>query len=51
MTERIVNLIEDRKLFRRMGEAGRAKTEREFGFSHFVFEAFVAYRAAGRKGA
>ena len=44
-------LITDRDLCRRMGEAGRAKAEREFGLDRLVSETLAAYRAAGWKDA
>lgn len=49
LTERMVTLITNRDLCRRMGEAGRAKAEREFGLDRFVNETLDAYRAAGWK--
>jgi glycosyltransferase involved in cell wall biosynthesis len=51
LVERAVNLIADRNLCRRMGEAGRAKAEREFGLDRLVRETLAAYRAAGWKDA
>ncbi len=47
LVERMVRLITDRDLCRRMGEAGRAKAEREFGLDRLVAETLAAYRAAG----
>jgi glycosyltransferase involved in cell wall biosynthesis len=47
LTERIIQLIRDRALCRRMGEAGRMKAEREFQLERLVSETFAAYRAAG----
>jgi glycosyltransferase involved in cell wall biosynthesis len=47
LVDRIVTLIRDRNLCRRMGEAGRHKAEREFRLERLVSETFAAYRAAG----
>jgi glycosyltransferase involved in cell wall biosynthesis len=47
LVERIENLIVDRELCRNMGEAGRAKAEREFGLDHLVSASLGAYRMAG----
>jgi glycosyltransferase involved in cell wall biosynthesis len=44
---RITRLIDDADLCRRMGDAGRAKAEREFGLDRLVSETLAAYRAAG----
>ena len=44
---RIATLISDRSLSRQMGEAGRAKAEREFGLHRLVEQTLSAYRAAG----
>jgi glycosyltransferase involved in cell wall biosynthesis len=49
LVERMANLIADRDLCQRMGEAGRAKAEREFGLDRLVSETFAAYKAAGWK--
>jgi len=49
LVECIVKLITDRDLCRRMGEAGRAKAEREFGLDRLVGETLAAYRGAGWK--
>jgi len=49
LVDRVVGLIADRDLCRRMGEAGRAKAVREFGFDRLVAETLAAYRAAGWK--
>ena len=49
LVERMVTLIADRELCRRMGEAGRRKAEREFGLDRLVSETLAAYRAAGWK--
>ena len=45
--ERLATLITNRDLCRQMGEAGRAKAEREFGLGRLVDETLAAYRAAG----
>jgi len=50
LVERMATLIIDRNLCQRMGEAGRAKAEREFGLDRLVTETLAAYRAAGWKG-
>ncbi len=47
LVERLAKLMADRSLCRRMGEAGRAKAEREFGLARLVAETLAAYRAAG----
>ncbi len=47
----MVKLITDRALCRRMGAAGRAKADREFGLDRLVQETLAAYRAAGWKDA
>jgi len=49
LIERMVTLVIDRNLCRCMGEASRAKAEREFGLDHLVSETLAAYRAAGWK--
>jgi glycosyltransferase involved in cell wall biosynthesis len=49
LVECIGKLISDRDLCRRMGKAGRAKAEREFGLDRLVGETLAAYRAAGWK--
>jgi glycosyltransferase involved in cell wall biosynthesis len=48
---RMVTLITDHDLCRRMGEAGRAKAERQFGLDRLVSETLAAYRAIGWKDA
>jgi glycosyltransferase involved in cell wall biosynthesis len=48
--ERVVQLLSDDDLCRRMGLAARAKAEREFGVGRLVSETLNAYRAAGWKG-
>lgn len=45
--ERLAALISNRDLCGQMGEAGRAKAEREFGLSRLVEETYAVYRAAG----
>jgi glycosyltransferase involved in cell wall biosynthesis len=45
--DRMARLITDRTLCLRMGEAGRAKAEREFGGSRLADETLAVYRAAG----
>jgi glycosyltransferase involved in cell wall biosynthesis len=47
LVERMAMLITDRDLCCRMGQAGRAKAEREFRLDRLVFETFAAYREAG----
>lgn len=47
LVERMVKLVTDRKLCQCMGEAGRAKAEREFGLDRLVAETLAAYRATG----
>lgn len=49
LIERMATLITDRNLCCRMGKAGRAKVEREFGLDRLVRETFAAYRSAGWK--
>jgi glycosyltransferase involved in cell wall biosynthesis len=49
LAERMAELITDRNLCRRMGEAGRSKAEREFNLDRLVEETLDAYRAAGWK--
>ncbi len=49
LVERMVTLIADRDLCRRMGEAARAKAEQDFGLNRLVEETLTAYRAAGWK--
>jgi glycosyltransferase involved in cell wall biosynthesis len=45
--ERLATLIQNRDLCRQMGEAGRAKAEREFRTNRLVEKTFAAYVAAG----
>jgi glycosyltransferase involved in cell wall biosynthesis len=47
LIERIMLLIGDHQLCLRMGSAGRAKAEREFGLARLVFETLESYREAG----
>jgi L-malate glycosyltransferase len=47
LVERMVKLITHPDLCRSMGEAGRAKAEREFGLDRLVADTLAAYRAAG----
>jgi glycosyltransferase involved in cell wall biosynthesis len=47
LVERMATLINDHNLCRQMGEAGRAKAEREFGLHRLVKETLTAYRHAG----
>ena len=49
LIDRMASLIEDRDLCRRLGEAGRAKAEREFGLDRLVSGTLAAYRVAGWK--
>jgi hypothetical protein len=46
----MATLLTDRDLCRRMGEASRAKAEREFGLDRLVSETLAAYRTAGWEG-
>jgi glycosyltransferase involved in cell wall biosynthesis len=50
LTERMATLLTDRDLCRRMGEANRAKAEREFGLDRLVSETLSVYRTAGWQG-
>ncbi len=47
--ERMATLINNRALCQQMGEAGRAKAEREFGIDRLLNATFDSYRAAGWK--
>ena len=49
LAERVKRLIADHDLCRRMGQAGRAKAEREFRLPRLVTETLEAYKAAGWK--
>jgi glycosyltransferase involved in cell wall biosynthesis len=46
---RMVTLLTNLDLCRQMGEAGRAKAERQFGLDRLVSETLAAYRAIGWK--
>jgi glycosyltransferase involved in cell wall biosynthesis len=45
--DRVMALLCDHTLCRRMGEAGRAKAEREFGLDRVVPEPLAVYQTAG----
>ncbi len=47
LANRMAQLITDRDLCRRMGEAGSRKAEREFGLDRLVSETLAAYELAG----
>jgi glycosyltransferase involved in cell wall biosynthesis len=47
LVERMTTLITDRELCCRMGKAGRAKAERDFGLDRLVSETLAAYQKAG----
>jgi glycosyltransferase involved in cell wall biosynthesis len=47
--ERMATLISNRALCQQMGEAGRAKAEREFGIDRLLNDTLDSYRAAGWK--
>lgn len=49
LVKRIAALVANPKLCRRMGEAGRAKAEREFTLERLVTQTLAAYQAAGWK--
>jgi glycosyltransferase involved in cell wall biosynthesis len=49
LAHRIRLLLNSRDLAKRMGNAGRAAAEREFGLNRLVEQTFSAYRAAGWK--
>ena len=51
LIQRLADLISNPDLCRRMGEAGRAKAEREFGVDRLVSELLAAYRTAGWRDA
>ena len=46
---RILTLIGDRQLCRRMGDAARTKAERDFGLDRLTRETLACYRTAGWK--
>jgi glycosyltransferase involved in cell wall biosynthesis len=48
---RMVTLMTDHDLCRRMGEAGRVKAEQQFGLNRLVSETLAAYSAIGWKDA
>ncbi|HEV8725275.1 MAG TPA: glycosyltransferase family 4 protein [Candidatus Binatia bacterium] len=50
LVERMAALIAHRDVCERMGEAGSAKANREFGLDHLVRETLWAYRSAGWNG-
>ena len=45
----MATLIDDDELCSRMGEAGRAKAEREFGLDRVISATLAVYRATGWK--
>jgi glycosyltransferase involved in cell wall biosynthesis len=47
LVERMATLLNDYELCKRMGEAGRAKAEREFGLDRMVENTLAVYRAVG----
>jgi glycosyltransferase involved in cell wall biosynthesis len=47
LVERMKRLMTDGGICRRMGKAGRAKIEREFGLARLVEETLAVYRSAG----
>ena len=47
IVERMYLLMTDYRLCKRMGEAGRAKAEREFSLDRMVSHTFAAYQATG----
>jgi glycosyltransferase involved in cell wall biosynthesis len=47
LAERIATLVADRALCRQMGNAARARAERDFGLDHLARETLAAYRTAG----
>jgi len=49
LVERMATLINDRELCNRMGGAGRAKAEREFGLDRVISGTLAVYRATGWK--
>jgi glycosyltransferase involved in cell wall biosynthesis len=50
LADRMERLITDQDLCRRMGEASRAKAERDFKLERLISETLMAYRAAGWHG-
>ena len=51
LVQSLATLLADRELCCRMGAAGRAKAEREFGLDQLIAKTFAAYRAAGWRAA
>ena len=51
LVDRVAQMITDRKLCQRMGDAGRVKAEREFELNCLVSETLAAYRAFGWEAA
>ena len=51
IVDRMAKLMTDRDLCRRMGLAGRAKAEKEFGLDRLFSQTLAAYQAAGWKPA
>jgi len=49
LVQAMANLIEDRQLCLRMGQAGRTKAEREFGLDRLLSQTLAAYKAVGWK--
>jgi glycosyltransferase involved in cell wall biosynthesis len=49
LIDRMAQLITERDLCRRMGEAGRLKAEREFGLDQLIAETLSVYRTLGWK--
>ena len=49
LADRIATLLHDRKLCRRMGDAGRVKAEQKFSLERLSFETLAVYRAEGWK--
>jgi glycosyltransferase involved in cell wall biosynthesis len=50
LVARMVTLITDHQLCQRMGAAGRARAERDFGLDRLVAETLAAYQDAGWRG-
>jgi glycosyltransferase involved in cell wall biosynthesis len=51
LVARLITLITDWQLCQSMGEASRARAEREFSLDRLVSETLAAYKAAGWKDA
>jgi glycosyltransferase involved in cell wall biosynthesis len=47
LVSQLATLISDQELCQRMGDAGRAKAEQEFGLDRLVTETLAVYQAAG----